>query len=144
LGSLLDLETASDEALSSVKAELRKSGLGGFLLGAKDFLIDALSNDPAALQLIRAALSARFHDEAARQAYEVFFAQDVPRVFGSICILAEGLGMLKPGLRPEDVADIIVAALEQAFLRCYSDASLGRFDSMLGSMLKTIGAMAVP
>jgi AcrR family transcriptional regulator len=143
LGAVLDLEKASGETLASITTELQTRGFTGFLIEAKNYFIDGLSRDPAALQLIRAVLSARFHDEAARRAYEEVFSKDVSRVFGSICLLAAELGMLKPRIRSDAVAGLIAAAFEQSFMRCYDDENLERFDSILSGMLEVIGAIAI-
>lgn len=142
LGFVFDLGAASDEVRLAVATELRSRGFTAFLLDAKDHLVSGLSKNHAALQLIRAVLSARFHDEAARRAYEEVFAKDISRVFGSICQIASDLGLFKPNISPQSVTQLIAAAIEQSLIRSYGDVKLDRFDAILSPLLETIGALS--
>ncbi len=142
LESVFKLDSASAEAIAAIEAELRAVGLKGLFLSAKDYLVQGLAKDPSALKVIRALLGARSHDESAWRAYEEVFLPDVEGVFAAFCDLAAGLGLLRKDIEGESVASLAGAAIERAFLSCYTDDGLERFDALLASLLGSLGGMA--
>jgi AcrR family transcriptional regulator len=142
LESVFKLESASAEARTAIEVELRAVGLKGLFLGAKDYLVQGLAKDPSALKVIRALLGARFHDKSAQLAYEEVFLPDVEGIFAAFCALAAGLGLLRRDIEGDTIAALAGTAIERAFLSCYADEGLERFDELLTSLLGSLGVMA--
>src|SRR5512136_1147155 len=88
LGRILDLERTPTEQLQLAREEIRARGLAGFLAASGEHLLKHFARNPDSLRLLRAVLSARFHDPSARRAYEEVFRSDMERALLAIFHLA--------------------------------------------------------
>ena len=141
-GATLDLDRTPKEQLRLAREEILARGLSGFLAASGEYLIQHFARNPDSLRLIRAVLSARFHDESARRAYEEVFRKDMVRALLTVCHLAAELGMLKESIRPQALAELLVAGYEHAIGDCFFDNGLDRFSAAVRDMLGVIGTMA--
>ena len=105
-GETLDMETTPKEQLRLAGEEIRTRGLAGFLSASAEHLLRHFTRNPDSLRLIRAILSARFHDPGARQAYEEVFRKDMSRALQAIFHLAAERGLLREAVQPQDLADL--------------------------------------
>jgi AcrR family transcriptional regulator len=142
IGATLDLDRTPKEQLKLASEEVRAKGLAGFLAASGEHLIQHFAQNPDSLQLIRAVLSARFHDESARRSYEEVFRKDMLRALLTVFHLAAELGLLKESVRPQDLAELLMAGFEHAIADSFSEDGLERFSASMRNMLAVIGALA--
>jgi AcrR family transcriptional regulator len=142
IGPTLDLDRTPKEQLKLAGEEVRARGLAGFLAASGEHLIQHFARNPDSLRLIRAVLSARFHDESARRSYEEVFRKDMVRALLTVFHLAAELGLLKESVRSQSLADLVMAGFEQAIADSFSDEGLKRFSASVRDMLSVIGALA--
>jgi AcrR family transcriptional regulator len=142
LGAILDLKTTPADSIDRTREFIHANGLGGFLAGSRAALLDGFMRNPLALRVTRAVLSARFHDPDARRAYQDVFLQDLRRVFGTVCQLAAEAGRLKPSVRPEALAMVLVAVFEHALGEVAGDGDIqevrARLDEPLGAIIALV------
>jgi hypothetical protein len=121
-----------------------KRSLAGSYLpqNTSEHLIRHFTRNPDSLRLIRAVLSARFHDPGARRSYEEVFRKDLVRALLTVFHLASELGLLRETARPQDLADLSMAGFEQAVADSFTDEGLRRFSASLRKTLAVIGALA--
>jgi|GEM_PF-2970888 AcrR family transcriptional regulator len=141
LGDLLDRSTTSPEQLTSLRELLRTAGLGYFIIESGEHLIRHFSRAPDSLRLLRAAISARFHDEDARKAYEEVFLGDMARVLRTACELAAEQGALRASIAPIALTRLIVAAYENAIIESFKENGFERFSASLRESTTLIGAL---
>ncbi|MCK4514952.1 MAG: TetR/AcrR family transcriptional regulator [Spirochaetaceae bacterium] len=141
-GALLDLETTPKDQLDLTRKEIRSTGLAGFLADSAEYVVQEFAKYPDALCLIRAIISARFHDESARRAYEEVFRKDMSRAILAVCHIAFEQGLLKQSIRPQALADLMAAAFEYAIGDSFAPDGFERFKATLRNLFGVIGAMA--
>jgi AcrR family transcriptional regulator len=141
-GATLDLEKTPKEQLDLAREEVRARGLAGFLAASGEYLLQHFAQNPDSLRLIRAVLSARFHDQSARRAYEKVFRKDMAHAILTVCHLAAELGQLREPVRPQDLAELLVAGYEHLIGDSFFDDGLKRFSSSVRKLLGVIGALA--
>jgi len=119
-GATLDLDRTPKEQLRLAQEEILARGLSGFLAASGEYHIQHF----------------------ARKAYEEVFRKDMVRALLTVCHLAAELGMLKESIRPQALAELLVAGYEHAIGDCFSDNGFDRFSAAVRDMLGVIGAMA--
>jgi len=119
-GATLDLDRTPKEQLQLAREEILARGLSGFLAASGEYLIQHF----------------------ARSAYEEVFRKDMVRALLTVCHLAAELGMLKESIRPQALAELLVAGYEHAIGDCFLDNGFDRFSAAVRDMLGVIGAMA--
>ncbi len=142
LGETLDLERTPPEQLSLAGEEIRARGLAGFLAASGKHLLEHFARNPDSLRLLRAMLSARFHDPSARRAYEEVFRRDMERALQAIFHLAAEQGLLREAVRPQDLAGLVMGSFEQAFADSFADEGPERFEASIRQLMITVGALA--
>ncbi len=142
LGETLDLERTPTEQLSLAGEEIRARGLAGFLEASGKHLLEHFARNPDSLRLLRAMLSARFHDPSARRAYEEVFRRDMERALQAIFHLAAEQGLLRETVRPQDLAGLVMGSFEQAFADSFADEGPERFEASIRQLMITVGALA--
>jgi AcrR family transcriptional regulator len=142
LGATFDISNTPKQQLQLAGEEVRARGLAGFLAASAEHLIRHFTRNPDSLRLIRAVLSARFHDASARKSYEGVFRKDMVRALLAVFHLAAELGLLRETSRPQDLADLCLAGFEQAVADSFTDEGLKRFSASLRKTLAVIGELA--
>ena len=142
IGETLDLERTPKEQLHLAGEEIGTRGLAGFLAASGEHLLEHFARNPDSLRLIRAILSARFHDASARQAYEEVFRRDMRRALEAIFHLAAQQGLLRDAVRPLDLAELGLAGFEMALAATSADAGPERFGAPIRKLMETLGALA--
>lgn len=142
VGETLDLERTPKEQLRLAGEEIRTRGLAGFLTASGEHLLEHFARNPDSLCLIRAILSARFHDASARQAYEEVFRKDMRRALEAILHLASQQGLLREALRPQDLAELWLAGFEQAVADSFAYDGPELFSASMRKLMETVGTLA--
>jgi AcrR family transcriptional regulator len=142
IGETLDIQRTPREQLRLAGEEIRTRGLAGFLAASGEHLLDHFARNPDSLRLIRAILSARFHDPSARRAYEEVFRRDMVRALQAIFHLAAEQGLLRASVEPQDLADLAMAGLEHAIADSFSDDEPQRFSVSIRKLMDVVGALA--
>jgi AcrR family transcriptional regulator len=142
IGETLDIQRTPREQLRLAGEEIGTRGLAGFLAASGEHLRDHFARNPDSLRLIRAILSARFHDPSARRAYEEVFRRDMVRALHAIFHLAAEQGLFRESVEPQDLAELAMAGLEQAIADSFSDDEPQRFSSSIRKLMGVVGALA--
>jgi AcrR family transcriptional regulator len=142
LGETLDLERTPKEQLHLAGEEVRARGLAGFLSASGKYLLEHFARNPDSLRLLRAILSARFHDPSARRAYDEVFRRDMERALLTIFHLAAEQGLLRESVRPQDLTGLVMAGFEQAIADSFADDGTRRFAASIRKSMDLIGTLA--
>ena len=142
LGETLDMERTPKEQLHLAGEEVRARGLAGFLAASGKYLLEHFDRNPDSLRLLRAILSARFHDPSARRAYEEVFRRDMERALLAIFHLAAKLGLLRESVRPQDLTGLVMAGFEQAIADSFSDDGPRPFGASIRKLMNLVGTLA--
>ena len=111
LGAILDLDMMAKDQLEQAGQFIRDQGLAGFFMESGKHIIRHFQEQPDALRLLQAVLSARFHDESARKAYEEIFLGDIFRVIQTVCHFATEGGKLDTSIQVQSLAALFAARL---------------------------------
>ena len=98
--------------------------------------------DPVPFRFLRAVVGARLHDDDARAAYEDVFLTEMRRVFQSVYRLASETGRLRPGVTPEAMAGLLIAAFEHALGATRRDDDVASFTAAFGAQVDAIAALS--
>ncbi len=140
-GAVLDIGTSPPEHVEATREFIRADGLEAFLAGSKEVLVSRFTTDPMLFRFLRAVVGARMHDDDARAAYEDVFLTEMRRVFESACRLASEAGRLRPGVTPEAIAGLLIAAFEHALGTTRQDDDVSAFTAAFGAQVDAIAAL---
>ena len=143
-GEILDLYTASPVQLEMTRDFIRKEGLAGFFTETGKHLSRFFQENPDSLRLLQAVLSARFHDESARKAYEEIFLGDIFKVIRTVCHFAADDGKLEKSIQAQALAELFAAAFEYAIGQSFASDGLAKLNTTLNNLMLTIGIMVTP
>jgi AcrR family transcriptional regulator len=141
LGGILDLDTISQAQLEQTGKFIREQGLAGFFVESGKHLVRHFHDQPGALRLLQAVLSARFHDASARRAYEEIFLADIARVIGAVCHFAAEGGKLDAAIDVPSLASLFAAAFEHAIGLSFGKDGLEQFETSLTGLMASLGGM---